>query len=90
MWLSVTTPHWCGYTLFFVITDSKSWNYDPNKNFHRKMCSEQITYLPFLFDQLREKKQQEVVRKTWLWHRCWFLSIFRVAVIPRWTKLREE
>ncbi len=35
----------CGYSLYFGITDSTSWKYDPNKNFHWKMSSEQVSNL---------------------------------------------
>ncbi len=41
----------CGYLLYLAITDSslRLGIYDPNKNFHRILSSEQVTSLPRLF-----------------------------------------
>ncbi len=39
------SPHRCGYLLYFTITDSslRLGIYDPNKNFHRILPSEQVS-----------------------------------------------
>ncbi len=39
------SPHRCGYFLYFAITDSslRLGIYDPNKNFHRILPSEQVS-----------------------------------------------
>ncbi len=49
--------HRCGYLLYFAITDSslRLGIYDPNKNFHRILPSEQVTSLPRLFCPTEEK-----------------------------------
>ncbi len=57
-WLLVTAPVWI---LYFGITDSTSWMYNPNKNFHRKMSSEQVTCLPLLFWPTEEKKALQYI-----------------------------
>ncbi len=52
--LSVTAPVWI---LYLGITDSSLCLgiYDPNKNFHRILPSEQVTSLPRLFCPTEEK-----------------------------------
>ncbi len=45
------SPHWCGCLLYFAITDSslRLGIYDPNKNFHRILSSEQVSNKPGTF-----------------------------------------
>ncbi len=52
------SPHRCGYLLYFAITDSslRLGTYDPNKNFHRILSSEQASNKSVCSDQLRKKR----------------------------------
>ncbi len=53
---SCQSPHRCGYLLYFAITDSRLrlGIYDPNKNFHHLLSSEQVS-MPSLFWPTEEK-----------------------------------
>ncbi len=50
------SSHWCGYSLYFGITDSTSWKYDPNKSFHWKTSSEQVSNMFTTFVLTTRKK----------------------------------
>ncbi len=55
--VKMSVTHRCGCLLYFTITDSslRLGIYDPNKNFHRILPSEQVTSLTSLFWPTEEK-----------------------------------
>ena len=66
--LSVTTSVWI---LYFGITDSTSWKYDQNKNFHWKISSEQVSNMSATFVLTNwEKKHYNKSRCRW-----WFKGL---------------
>ncbi len=60
--------HRCEYSLIFGITDSTSWKYDPNKNFHRKMSSEQVSKMSatFVLTNWEKKHYNTSCNQWWL------------------------